>query len=163
MWAQHDMAALINCVSDGFMVNLGAVLLQLCRPFCSLEDPKSFDRLIKIDPTFCAAMQVKENGVHVADLNKETCLITQENRPSAKSLPYSFSTELFYMTHRALELGQKAIHNQILQLSQNLSRLQRAYQDAQQSGQTPVAEQVQERMDLMMSSYLSFKVMPFLR
>ena len=61
-----------------------------------------------------------------------------------------------------MELGAKAVHSQMLQMSQNFSRLQRAYQDAQQSGQTPVAEQIQERMDVMMSSYLSFKVFFFL-
>jgi hypothetical protein len=62
------------------------------------------------------------------------------------------------MTHRALELGAKAVHSQMLQMSQNFNRLQRAYQDAEQSGQTPVAQQIQERMDVMMSSYLCFKV-----
>jgi ubiquitin conjugation factor E4 A len=139
------------------MTNLGAVLLQLCRPFCSIDDPKSYDRLSKIDATFCAAKETIDNGVHI-DLHKETCLITQENRPAAKTLPYSFSTELFYMTHRALELGVKAVHSQMLQMSQNFNRLQRAYQDAEQSGQTPVAQQIQERMDVMMSSYLCFKV-----
>lgn len=158
MWAQHDMSALIHCVSDGFMVNLGAVLLQLCRPFISSEDPKAYDRLSKIDATFCAAKETQDNGVHIAELHKETCLITQENRPEAKTLPYSFSTELFYLTHRALELGAKAVHSQMLQMSQNFNRLQRAYQDAQQNGQTSVADQIQERMDVMMSSYLCFKV-----
>ena len=162
MWSQHDMTAQVHCVSDGFMINLGAVLLQLCRPFITSEDPKTNDRLSKIDATFCSAIQTKDNGVHIADLHKETCLITQENRPCAQSLPYSFSTELFFLTHRAMELGAKAVHSQMLQMSQNFSRLQRAYQDAQQSGQTPVAEQIQERMDVMMSSYLSFKVFFFL-
>lgn len=41
----------MSCVSDGFMLNLGAVLLQLCQPFCtSPEDSKS----LKIDPTYGA-------------------------------------------------------------------------------------------------------------
>ncbi|KAK4037381.1 ubiquitin conjugation factor E4 A isoform X1 [Daphnia magna] len=157
MWAQHDTTALVDCASDGFMTNLGAVLLQLCRPFCSQDDPKAYDRLSKIDASFCAAKVTDGNGVHIADLHKETCLITQENRPMARTLPYSFSTELFFLTHRALELGAKAVHSQMLQMSQNFSRLQRAYQDAEQSGQTPVVQQIQERMDVMMSSYLCFK------
>ena len=138
----------VHYVSDGFLINLGAVLLQLCR-------------LIK-NRRHILLRYSNDNGVHIADLHKETCLITQENRPCAQSLPYSFSTELFFLTHRAMELGAKAVHSQMLQMSQNFSRLQRAYQDAQQSGQTPVAEQIQERMDVMMSSYLSFKVFFFL-
>lgn len=44
-------AATLTSVSDGFMLNLGAVLLQLCQPFCtSAEDPKA----LKIDPTYGA-------------------------------------------------------------------------------------------------------------
>lgn len=44
-------AATLSCVSDGFMLNLGAVLLQLCQPFCTTtDDPKS----LKIDPTYGA-------------------------------------------------------------------------------------------------------------
>lgn len=44
-------AATMHCVSDGFMINLGGVLLNLCQPFCiSPNDPKS----LKIDPTYGA-------------------------------------------------------------------------------------------------------------
>lgn len=44
-------AATLTCVSDGFMMNLGAVLLQLCQPFCTTpNDPKA----LKIDPTYGA-------------------------------------------------------------------------------------------------------------
>ena len=60
------------------------------------------------------------------------------------------------MTHRALELGVKAVHSQMLQMSQNVNRLQKAYQDAEQNDH--VVQQIQERMDVMMSSYLYFKV-----
>lgn len=39
-------------ISDGFALNLSAVLLRLCQPFISNTDnPK----LLKIDPTYCAA------------------------------------------------------------------------------------------------------------
>lgn len=42
----------IEFISDGFAVNLSAVLLRLCQPFISnTENPK----LLKIDPTYCAA------------------------------------------------------------------------------------------------------------
>lgn len=46
-------AATLSTVSDGFMLNLGAVLLQLCQPFCTTaDDPKS----LKIDPTYGAVL-----------------------------------------------------------------------------------------------------------
>lgn len=41
-----------DLISDAFAINLSAVLLRLCQPFISNTDnPK----LLKIDPTFCAA------------------------------------------------------------------------------------------------------------
>lgn len=44
--------AMLEFVSDGFAVNLSAVFLRLCQPFISNTDnPK----LLKIDPTYCAA------------------------------------------------------------------------------------------------------------
>ena len=110
----------------------------------------------KIDATFCGATETKDNGVHIADLHKETFLKNQENWPTAKTIPFTLFTELFYMTHRALELGVKAVHSQMLQMSQNVNRLQKAYQDAEQNDH--VVQQIQERMDVMMSSYLYFKV-----
>jgi ubiquitin conjugation factor E4 A len=40
-----------TCVSDGFMLNIGNVLLRLCQPFCAkLNDAK----VPKIDPTYCS-------------------------------------------------------------------------------------------------------------
>lgn len=156
-WHSHQQlqaqAVRSGCVSDGFAMNLAAVLLQLCRPFCSLQDAKAHDRLVKVDPTFSIRT---EGPVRLRDLHKETCLTVSSSRAEPAE-NYSFTTELFYATHKALELGPKVLHNQMIQLSQDFTRLQRAYTDAQQSGQTVVAEQIQERMDQMMSSYLSFK------
>lgn len=42
-----------SSVSDGFMINLGNVLLRLCQPFCS--DPKD-KKILKVDPTYCAVL-----------------------------------------------------------------------------------------------------------
>lgn len=44
--------SMLGFISDGFAINLSAVFLRLCEPFISNTDnPK----LLKIDPTYCAA------------------------------------------------------------------------------------------------------------
>jgi len=44
--------SMLGFISDGFALNLSAVLLRLCQPFISNTDnPK----ILKIDPTYCAA------------------------------------------------------------------------------------------------------------
>lgn len=48
--------SMLEFISDGFAINLSAVLLRLCQPFISNTDnPK----LLKIDPTYCA-VQVRK-------------------------------------------------------------------------------------------------------
>jgi len=54
LWNSHMEMGLLGvlCVSDGFMLNVGNVLLRLCQPFCiKLNDAK----VPKIDPTYCSA------------------------------------------------------------------------------------------------------------
>jgi len=49
--------SMLQFISDGFAINLSAVLLRLCQPFISnTESPK----LLKIDPTYCA-VKVRTN------------------------------------------------------------------------------------------------------
>lgn len=60
-------AATMSCVSDGFMLNLGAVLLQLCQPFCTTHDDS---KALKIDPTYGAvpvsiSFIIASVGIHI--------------------------------------------------------------------------------------------------
>lgn len=54
LWNSHNNTGLpdVTSVSDGFMLNLGNVLLRLCQPFCSKPDDT---KILKIDPTYCGA------------------------------------------------------------------------------------------------------------
>lgn len=45
----------VSTVSDGFMLNLSNVLLKLCQPFCDNLQPNDV-RILKVDPTYCAAV-----------------------------------------------------------------------------------------------------------
>lgn len=54
LWNSHMEVGLLGvlCVSDGFMLTVGNVLLRLCQPFCvKFNDTK----IPKIDPTYCSA------------------------------------------------------------------------------------------------------------
>ena len=103
-----------------------------------------------------------DEGVHLMDMAKETCLIASNEEDEAAEKrpfngPFTFLTELFFLTHRALELGVKVVHNQMVQLTQELNRIERAYQDAYNQ-RADVVQLIQQRMDQMMSTYLSYKV-----
>ncbi|XP_053995108.1 ubiquitin conjugation factor E4 A [Hylaeus volcanicus] len=145
------------CVSDGFMLNLGNVLLRLCQPFCiKLKESK----VPKIDPTYCAAETSVENeclnrAVHLKGMSSETCLIPiseHDARPVAKT--FGFTTECFFLTHRALDLGYRVVSEKFLRTSQDLSRV---YQDAQSGGNPEVLEMVAQRMEAEMTKYLSLR------
>lgn len=116
LWSTHGMDPFADVigsrsVSDAFMINLGAVLLRLCEPIIS--DP-SGKKILKIDPTLGAADEFK----------KETCLIpaeNPENRP--KSANFSFVTVIFFLTHRAIDLGFRVGVERLVRLNQDLQRL----------------------------------------
>ncbi|KAG8230259.1 hypothetical protein J437_LFUL009797, partial [Ladona fulva] len=144
--------AALTCVSDGFALNLCAVLLRLCQPF--VHD-FTHPRLMRIDPTYYAATlrsassgssskideERMKRGIHLHITGEETCLIppvasssdgTMESesnvaRPQAEN--YTFLTECFFMTHRALDLGFRVAHDRLLRISQDLGRLRRVYNE----------------------------------
>ncbi|KAG7211137.1 hypothetical protein KM043_010462 [Ampulex compressa] len=150
----------MSCVSDGFMLNLGNVLLRLCQPFCAKPCDSSAP---KIDPTYCAAEVTdakdgQARGVHLSGMATETCLIPApegRGRPVAKS--FAFITECFFFTHRALDLGYRVVLDKFQRTSQDLARIQRVYNDAQTGGSMEVLEGITQRMEMEMSKYLSLR------
>ena len=98
---------------DGFMLNLGSVLLRLSLPFVrDLDSPK----LLEVDPGYCAApLPVSEEQQaarwqHMAELDKETCLVPRpEDAPPPPDGKFNFRTECFYLCHKALQLGLKVL------------------------------------------------------
>ncbi|XP_076302287.1 ubiquitin conjugation factor E4 A-like, partial [Lasioglossum baleicum] len=131
------------CVSDGFMLNLGNMLLRLCQPFCIKENNS---KVPKIDPTYCAVdVNDQDEGVspiiHLKGMSSETCLIpTSEGiaRPVAKT--FGFITECFFLTHRALDLGYRVVSDKLLRTNQGLITIQRIYQNAQNDGRSEASK-----------------------
>lgn len=160
MWTTQMGAHLAaGYVSDGFMLNLGAILLRFCGPLSKQE------KMVKVDPTYCATTTVvsedsRLSGVHLRDMSSATCLVTQEleeGQEREHSAAFNFSTELFFMTHRTLDLGFRTVHEKFVKLNQELNQLQNAYRNAMDAGGGPAAEQVHERMDVAMTKYLTIK------
>ncbi|XP_032664874.1 ubiquitin conjugation factor E4 A [Odontomachus brunneus] len=162
LWNSHTGMGLgaILCVSDGFMLNMGNVLLRLCQPFCvKLSD----DKVPKIDPTYCSAeakdeAEALQRGIHMKGLSSETCLIPTsegESRPVADS--FGFITECFFLTHRALDLGYRLILDKFSKTNQDLANIQRTYNDIRTGGSSELLELITQRMESEMTKYLSLK------
>jgi ubiquitin conjugation factor E4 A len=154
LWNDHGWNLEASaCVSDGFMLNLGAVLLRLCQPFCS---DTADSKLLRIDPTYCAAKvdgddEVCLKGVHMKKLASETCLIpAPEDAPRPLSETFSFVTECFYLAHKALDLGFRVTFRHLTKTGQDIAHTQRAYTGVQnQAGaSSEVVQAVDERMEM---------------
>lgn len=144
--------------SDAFFLNLGAVMLKLCQPFCKPQSPK----LLTFNPTYCALKELSEEdrcnrNVHARGLDKETCLIPvppqQQVEPSQS---YSLLTENLILTQLSLHLGFHRLHEQMVKMNQSLHRLQVTWQEAQRTG-NPMSEQLLEQFERLMIVYLSTK------
>ncbi|XP_028664477.1 ubiquitin conjugation factor E4 A isoform X1 [Erpetoichthys calabaricus] len=152
IWANQIYA------SDALFLNLGAVLLRLCQPFCRLNSHK----LLTFDPTYCAVKELSEEdrrsrNVHMKGLDKETTLIppAPHQKPTFTEA-YNLLTENLILTQYALHLGFHRLHDQILKMNQSLHRLQGVWREAQQSS-SPASEQLREQFERLMTIYLSTK------
>lgn len=108
LWNSHNPAAgmfgSMKTVPDSFALGLAGVLLRLCQP---LLKPQL--KVLLVDPTYCATVAAdrSERGVHMIDADKETCLIpTEEGERRLVADNYNFVTECFFMTHKAIDLGE---------------------------------------------------------
>ncbi|KAG0726533.1 Ubiquitin conjugation factor E4 A [Chionoecetes opilio] len=111
--------------SDGFMVNLGAVMLQLAQPFT--QDVKTA-KILKVNPTYCVAPAVGEGkgvaGAYTRCFGNLTTLVPHsEDAELPHAHQYSFISSCFFLTHRALHLGMQAAQQKLSKLSQELGRL----------------------------------------
>ncbi|XP_013783163.1 ubiquitin conjugation factor E4 A-like isoform X1 [Limulus polyphemus] len=148
--------------SDGFMLNFGSVLLRLCKPFSLPDSPK----ILKVNPTYCAAEasgdgEAKNKNLHLRDLSKETFLVPSSENQAVlvKCDSFNFSTEVFYATHCAIDLGFKVVHERLVKLNQHLAQIQGFYEDARLQGgnSSDAVQRLQEKMERGMMKFLSLK------
>lgn len=139
--------------SDGFMINLGAVMLQLAQPFT--QDVKTA-KILKVDPTYCVAPPVGEGGVAGAYTKGLGSLTTLVPHPEDATLPhsqqYSFISSCFFLTHRALHLGMQVAQQKLSKLSQELGRIHQ---------NESVAEVMQPYVEARTADLLSLKAALF--
>ncbi|KAH8411922.1 hypothetical protein KR222_002464 [Zaprionus bogoriensis] len=117
-----------STASDAFMTSLSAVLMRLCAPLCvpSLK-------VLLVDPTYCAVADAKERqakGVNMLKADEETCLLPcEEGEQRLTADKYNFISEIFYMAHKAFELGNRACIERLTRMMRELQNTQTAYQE----------------------------------
>ena len=57
LWNTQNLMGIVGMksVSDGFMLNLGNVLLRLCEPLVRWSSEANDGKILKVDPTYCSA------------------------------------------------------------------------------------------------------------
>ncbi|KAK6625393.1 hypothetical protein RUM43_005690 [Polyplax serrata] len=149
-------------VSDGFMLNMSAVLLRLCQPFVT---DYNNSKILKIDPTYCAAKvtnaeEAQKRNCHMHDLHLETCILpTEEGQERPVSGEFNFITECYFMAQKSLDLGFRVCAEKVNSIIEELSKIQQAFNDAvaARGANHEVTEHIQEVMQSLMSRYLSIR------
>lgn len=106
----------MSYVSDGFLLNLNFILLNLAHPFSEAYSPK----LLKINPFYVISQDAQ---VHLKGLGNETPMIVRDDRPVETSYPINFITEIFYMTHLSYSLSAHRLHRTLLKVIQKKSEV----------------------------------------
>lgn len=185
MWTNEMVMSTGSSVqaSDGFMLNFSNVLLQLCKPFSQPYSPK----LLKVDPRYCRAMALPLDkeighdlvGIHMRHLSEETFItLAKEDEANSSSsnssssnssnssshLPtqFNFMTEIFFATHKSLQIGFRSCHERFLRLASDMNHIQRVYEEAHTQSNmqgNEMLERLQEQSDKGMSQFLALKAM----
>ena len=160
MWTHIQMLSGIQNLqdpSDGFMLNLSSVLLELSKPFCIPPSTK----LLKVDPrlTSLHSDQKYLENKYLAGYKNEAYLISDECENEIQNFDLNFMTRCFFATHKSLSLGFRMVYSRYLHLAHDLSQLQRLYEESMQGAPSDALEMVRERMDKKMNQFLSMKTM----
>lgn len=154
LWNAHNPIAMLNdikTVPDSFMIGLCGVLLRLCKPLL-----RPTFKVLDVDATYYAVSDTERaaKSVHMVSIDKETCLRPiEENQTRRTAVTYNFVSEVFYMTHKAIDLGYRVCIDRFFQANREISRLQHSYQDAQQQGSS-AAENIMQLLTAQMPQFL---------
>ncbi|CAF0967414.1 unnamed protein product [Rotaria sp. Silwood1] len=125
-WSSHSLLTAYVFVSDGFLLNLNLILLNLARPFC---EPYS-SKLLKINPIYVIS---QNENVHLKDLYKDTPIIVRDEENTSEknnTITFNFITEIFFMSHLSYSCSVQRLHRKLLKINEELSQVQHAYNDA---------------------------------
>lgn len=146
-----------NFVSDGFALNLGGVLLQLCQPF--VRGGKN-SLILKIRPNYTSTQVQNDPSVHMKGLDKETTLVPNSEEhpeyPTDQDSNMNFISDVFFLTQKCLNVGFRVAHEKFMKLNQELNRHQTLYREVEGSNPEAV-DTIRKRMDVIMTRYLSIK------
>ncbi|CAF3853159.1 unnamed protein product [Rotaria sp. Silwood1] len=154
-WSSYNRSTAYLYASDGFLLNLNLILLNLARPF---SEPYS-SKLLKINPIY--AISQNEN-VHLKNLHKDTPLIIRDEEnldEKNNKTTFNFITEIFFMCHLSYTSSVQRLHRMLLKIKEDLLDAQRAYNDANRAHR-PNNEDVrrlEETMEKDLTAFLNIK------
>ncbi|CAF4018984.1 unnamed protein product [Rotaria magnacalcarata] len=114
-WSSNDPLAAVIFVSDGFLINLTVILLNLAKPFAEPYSPK----LLKIDPRYAICQNA---SVHLTNLYKETPLIKRHKETTdekCSQATFNFITEIFFMSHFSYSCSVRGLYRKLLKSNES--------------------------------------------
>jgi len=109
----------LSLCSEGFLINFVTVMLKLCEPFMNLENPKSNFTLI--DATYLLKynrFDIGENTAIAFTQAESNAFAARIKPPTADTKP-NFTTECFFGTSQAFQLGIFRLFNYFIRLLEN--------------------------------------------
>ncbi|KAA0183918.1 hypothetical protein HAZT_HAZT005794 [Hyalella azteca] len=161
--------------SDGFMINLGAVLARLAHKFTEGVvvmgeggNLASQHAIMKVDPSYCVSGKSQAAGERIpgsypASLDTLTPLIPPaEGDKAHPPLPqqYTFVTACFFFAHAALNLGMAvsvAAMSRLERVQRDLNRLHQENRALDRSADPTLRTLIRDRVSLLTSSYLTLR------
>ncbi|PIK56603.1 putative ubiquitin conjugation factor E4 A isoform X2 [Apostichopus japonicus] len=167
LWSRQSFDFRVKYCSNEFFLNLAAVLLRLCEPFCK---PGS-DAIVSVNLSYCEVpvndatpeKGMASVGVHTRGLAEVTKLIKREGETPLERprQPFKFVTDIYFLTQQCMNLGFHVLLEDFYTLNRQLHQLQEAYRDATATGGgatgNPLITRLHEEMEKAMSQFLAYR------
>ncbi|OQV19602.1 Ubiquitin conjugation factor E4 A [Hypsibius exemplaris] len=149
MW-QPNLQFQVSLCSDGFMMNLSAVLLRLCRPFMN---PAANPKILKIHPLFAASRK------YLRQMAEETTLLPKEEKVPLLNPPadFNFITTCFFLCHESIRLGWGVVWDRFGKLNKHLGELEGRLELARETNNQEERHEIEQFMIKAASRHLSMK------
>ncbi|XP_028967843.1 ubiquitin conjugation factor E4 A [Galendromus occidentalis] len=148
-------------VSHGFAINLLSVLLRLAQPFCTATD---VNKVLKVDFTY-PLWAYDGDKVRLRDLQEDTTLLPRKESYSIEKSTFLFPTACFFAVHKAILIGTRVIHDRLLELNKEISRLRSLYDDSKTQALGSQGQQALEalgkQLNALMSKYQCMRTVVF--
>lgn len=112
------------------------------------------NKVLKVDFTY-PLWAYDGDKVRLRDLQDDTTLLPRNESYNVEKASFLFPTECFFAVHKAILSGTRVIHDKLLELNKEISRLRNLYEDSKTQALGSQGQQALEALEKQLNAQMS--------